>query len=53
MKLLLSKQNVFPEFIRILSGFKLQTQEVFGGAAACNRIYCIDEKNTLDNSGSS
>jgi hypothetical protein len=51
MKLLLSKQKVFPEFINILSVFKLQTHEVFGGAGACNRIYCIDEKNAPGDSG--
>ncbi|RFU26624.1 hypothetical protein B7463_g9721, partial [Scytalidium lignicola] len=49
MKLLLSKQKIFPQFVNILCAFKLQTKEVFGGAAVYNKAYFTNEKDNLGN----
>ncbi len=51
MILLLSRLGVFSGFTHILSKFKLQTSEVFGGGIACNGIYAMNWKDALGNAG--
>jgi hypothetical protein len=51
MKLILSRLGVFSGFTHILSKFKLQTREVFGGGISCNGIYVMNWKDPLENPG--